>query len=127
MPSLFPELFDYAIFGGLVIRWTAALYFAFLGERLFRAVKENEAQSRRTRTLGMGLALGYSAVGVLLAFGLYTQGAELGGIELAGASLIFGIGRGTHPSERHVQILLMVMCLALLFLGAGPFAYDLPL
>jgi len=127
MPSLFPELFDYAIFGGLVIRWTAALYFALLGERLFRATRENATQSLRARVLGTALALGYSAVGVLLAFGLYTQGAALGGIALAGASLLFGIGRGTHPSERHVQILLMVMCLALLFLGAGPFAYDIPL
>jgi uncharacterized membrane protein YphA (DoxX/SURF4 family) len=125
MPALFPELLDYAVLSAFVLRISVGAYFFLLGERLLRKLRATDAQSVMNRALGVAYGLGEVLVGSLLVVGLFTQGAALGGITLSGVSLLFGFGRDGHPSERHVQVLLLVVCIALLFLGAGPFAYDL--
>jgi uncharacterized membrane protein YphA (DoxX/SURF4 family) len=128
MPALFPELFDFSIMAAVILRDAVGFYFVLLGERLLRKLRAStEGVSPRQRFAGYVYGVGEMIVGSLLVIGLFTQGAALGGIVLSGASLLFGIGRGGHASERHVQVLLIVMCVAVLFLGAGPFAYDLPL
>jgi uncharacterized membrane protein YphA (DoxX/SURF4 family) len=127
MPALFPDLLDYAVLSTFVLRVSVGAYFFLLGERLLRKLRTADAQSVINRALGVAYGLAEVLVGSLLVVGLFTQGAALGGIALSGVSLLFGLGRDGHPSERHVQVLLLVVCVALLFLGAGPFAYDLPI
>ena len=127
MLSLFPELLDYWFFAALFLRHAAAVYFAFLALRFVGTLRTLPSPSVGVRVIGYGFVAVEVAVSVLLFVGLFVQGAALGGIVLALASLMFGIGRGSHPNEAHVQLFLMVICIALLFLGAGPFAFDVPL
>ena len=127
MPSLFPELFDFALIGTFLIRITTGLFFFMLGEKLLRSIHTVGSAKRLGRVLGYTYGTTQALIGALLVVGLFTQGAAIAG---ALASLIFIItdaDRDSHPSERYVHVLLIANCVALLFLGAGAFAHDLPL
>jgi len=126
MMSLFPELLDFPVFAALILRLVAGGFFMVLAVRFFRILARPDYPAR-ARILGGGFAVLELVTGGMLFVGLLTQGAALAGMFLTSVSIALGFGRGSHPSEAHVQLLLHVMCLALLFLGAGPFAFDIPL
>ena len=127
MPSFFPELLNFPILATLILRLTAGIYFAMLAVRLSTTLRTIPNPALSVRVLGTVFVVCEYVVAGLLFVGFYTQVAALGGMALAVVSLTLGIGRGSHASERHVQVLLLVICASLLFLGAGPFAFDIPL
>ena len=124
--SLFPELLDFPVFAALILRLVAGGFFIVLAVRFFRMLARPDYPVR-ARVLGGGFAAVELVTGGLLVIGLLTQGAALAGMFLTSMSVALGFGRGSHPSDAYVQLLLHAMCLALLFLGAGPFAFDIPL
>jgi len=127
MPSLFPELFDFAVLGTFFIRITTGLFFFVLGEKLLRVLHAGDGTQGLSKVFGYTYGTAQVLIGALLVVGLFTQGAAIAGLV---ASLVFIVSdrkRGSHPSERYVHILLIANCVALLFLGAGAFARDLPL
>lgn len=135
MLSLFPELLTYgAMLTPFFLRIVLGFYLFNEGwELLFRknrlplpSVEEPES-SRKTGThwfVGI-LELG---IGSLLVIGLFTQLAAIIGMCLA---LLLAQFTKTKPHlaphERQVYHFIFVICLSLLFLGAGAFGFDLPI
>ncbi len=124
---VFPELVDYSLLAVSFLRVVAGAFFLILGYRLLRTVLNASEESHVVRTAVGTFALTQLGVGFLLCIGLFTQPAAIVGMGLALSSQHLGIGRGTHESDAYVQFLLFSICLALLFFGAGIFAFDLPL
>lgn len=133
--SLFPSLFDYGILAIFTLRVTLGLIFIwFWYEKMFR---ERAARVRFFEELGLTPAMLYFTLvtyaegiaGVFLIVGLWTQGAAMvTGILMALATLI----KWRNPSALQKNtiefyIILAIVSFALLFLGPGVFAVDLPL
>lgn len=125
MFSLFPDLLALYPFAGFVLRIIAGYVFILHGVRLLRYAKM--AQTRVRAVLSRLLGSGQLAIGLLLMAGLWVQGAALAGAVLAFLDLESTFSHTSSSLEREVYLLLGVICLALLVLGAGPFAIDLPL
>ncbi len=112
--SLWPSLFDYSFFAPLLLR-------VVLGAILIL--------SARTRTLGVGTSLTSSVLGggiqiiggVLLIVGLFTQPVAV----VLGLYLLIEAIRAKKLSAE--SALIVVILLALLLLGPGAYALDLPL
>lgn len=133
--SLFPSLFTYQLFGVFLIR--VALGFTFI--RLWHVgVKyHKEEQLESLNKIGLKPASFFAGLisfvklvgGSLLVIGLWTQGAALA----TGTMMLIAAGIKLYKSDLlpHHKfgfcLLLAVVSLALLFLGAGAFAFDLPL
>jgi Na+-driven multidrug efflux pump len=127
MFMVFPELTDYSILAVSFLRIVAGAFFLLFGYRLLRTVLEAKEEAHIVRiTVGVFATI-QLGVGLLLCIGLYTQAAALVGMALTLSSQHLGIGRGKHQSDAHVQFLLFAICFALLFFGAGMFAFDLPI
>jgi hypothetical protein len=70
----------------------------------------------------------YSVIVLMLVCGYYTQFGALLGTLAALKELVWGKRmRPLFPISRTSAFLLMIICLALVFMGAGAFAFDLPL
>ena len=70
----------------------------------------------------------YSLIVLMLVFGYYTQFGALLGTLAAFKELVWGKRmRPLFPISRTSAFLLMIICLALVFMGAGAFAFDIPL
>jgi len=123
MLSLFPTLFDYSPIAITLLRVSMAYMFLLFGAQLFKALVTTHAPTG-TRTLGVVYGLAQIMVGGLLAVGMYTQVAALGGVALLLLHLLTG---AQTTNARHVYYLLLVIGLSLLFLGPGALAFDLPL
>lgn len=126
MLSLFPDLLNYPIFAAVILRLIAAGFFLALAVRFIRTLR-NPNFPLSARVLGYGFAILELIAGCLLLVGLFTQAAALLGAVLTFISAVLGFGRGNTVGERYLQVLLHAVCLSLLFLGAGVFAFDLPL
>lgn len=133
MLSVFPELFTYSLIAPLILRLAIGCYFLFGGIRKLRENKDNWNNLWSNSSLG-SLALGpilakiQIVIGIFLLAGLYTQIAAILAIVFAGAEC-WKRHRGTAPSlhESWPTIFVIAISLALLFLGAGFLAFDLPL
>jgi uncharacterized membrane protein YphA (DoxX/SURF4 family) len=125
MFSLWPELFAYELVAVAVLRIVVGYLLLSLGVRLWSAVHGMRDKGGAKRTVGFGYAVLQVVTGMLLIVGAYTQGAALG------ATLLILISWVSHRTERkceqHLHLLLLVTSLALVFLGPGAFAIDLPL
>lgn len=126
MLSLFPDLLTYALFAPLFLRVAAGFVFILFGIRTVSAVRRTPETHVPVR-IGLYLfGIGKLCVGILLSLGLYTQAAGLVGFVLSTPSGVLTRQRiGVH--ERIIEALLAVICLALVVLGPGLFALDLPL
>ncbi len=72
----------------------------------------------------MGTALTLALLGAFLIIGLFTQAAALIGLVFATS---WSSHRGSWPVARSTSTILAILCCALLLMGSGAFAFDLPL
>lgn len=133
--SLFPSLFTYQLLGIFMIR--VALGFTFIRLWHVGAKYHKEEQLESLNKIGLRPAALFAGLisfvklvgGALLVTGLWTQGAALA----TGVMMLIAAGIKLYKPDllpRHkfgFCFLIGVVSLALLFLGAGAFAFDLPL
>ena len=129
----FPELFTYAYFVPTLLRVLVAFYFFSIAWHLVRE-RSGLAQvslpivGKVPPWLMWVSATLTALVAAALATGLGVQWAALAGVTLVTKHLSFWSRLAPiHPYPRSTYILLGVICVALLFLGAGALAFDLPL
>jgi uncharacterized membrane protein YphA (DoxX/SURF4 family) len=133
--SLFPSLFTYQLLGVFLVR--IALGFTFL-RMFYVGIKYDKAeQVESLEKLGLRPAKLFAAFvsvikgagGVLLVIGLWTQGAVIatGGLMLIASAIKFYRPEALPKHKLGFCLLIAALSLALLFLGAGAFAIDLPL
>ncbi len=132
MLNPFPELLVYQLLAPTMLRIAVALVFAYLAYRHY----QNRDKIAKTRfpVVGQGtwivwVAIVVEAVTALaLFFGYNTQYAAIVGILMALKQIVW---RGKFPNffwlARSAAFLLLVICISLLLMGAGAFAFDLPL
>lgn len=132
--SLFPSLFDYQFIAIGVLR--IALGFLFIRFGYLKLFKEKDrylaffhavvpSTSQRIFSFISVLEL---LLGILLVVGLYTQGAAIGvTIIMLGAVIIKLRKPSLLRNDIEFYALIGIVALALLFLGPGAFAIDLPL
>jgi uncharacterized membrane protein YphA (DoxX/SURF4 family) len=133
MLSLFPGLLFLAPLATALVRASAGLMFAFMALRM-SLTREHISQAK-VALIGhipewlVWIAAAVTFItGMLLIVGLWTQGAAIVGMLIA---IKHGLGvrkyRNILPLSGSAYFLLFVICLSLLFSGAGAFAFDLPL
>ena len=121
---MFPELLSFMLLAPFLLR-LAAGYFLF-NEGLRLVYKDTSSKQEKTliRLLG-GTEL---ILGALLFVGLFTQFAALIGMFTALLLITWRTKRPAYaPREKETYIFLCIVCISLLFLGAGAFGFDLPL
>jgi uncharacterized membrane protein YphA (DoxX/SURF4 family) len=133
MLSLFPGLLFLAPLATTILRVAAGLAFIYIAYRMI--VTREKICSVHVIIVGhvrewmvWVSAFVTLVIGILLCVGLWTQGAAVVGMLI---SLKHGLGvRGYSsilPLSGTAYFLLFVICLSLLFSGAGAFSIDLPL
>lgn len=135
MLSLFPSLFDYSLLAITVLRVSLGLIFVwFAYTKIFRERLERiaffEKINVRPAIFFYSLVTGLELIaGISLTIGLYTQAAALTvGILMVFATLIKWRKSDTLPYNTiEFYLLLATVSFAVLFLGPGVFAFDLPL
>lgn len=131
MLNPFPSLLTYSFFAPTILRIVAACVFLMLARTHWKKQAE-------IKTLLMPIAHGFAlsltwlliaietAVGAALLIGFGVQIAAIVGTLLALKSLIIR-PRSLQPLSHSAGWLLLAVCLSLVFLGAGAFAFDIPL
>ena len=133
--SLFPQLFDFQMLGIFMIRITIGFIFVYFWyEKVFL---DRASRIDFFRKIGLLPARYYfwiissleGILGILLIIGLWTQAAGItAGILMAVATFIKWRNHAALPKNTlDFYIILSVASFALLFLGPGAFAIDLPL
>jgi hypothetical protein len=125
MFSMFPSLFTFSFFAPTLLRIVASLAFLFFAYRLARHTRMHPGSGT---PFTWYIILAEIVVGGSLFVGLYTQiGAILG--VLLSFKLMYFVSRKKYiaPYDYLTYALLVAICLSLLLLGAGAFAFDLPL
>ena len=133
--SLFPHLLDYQMLGTFMIRATLGLIFIYFWyEKVFLFRKDqihfyDKLGLRPAKVFSMLVASVEGITGALLTIGLYTQGAAIvAGSLMTLATLIKWHKPSALPKNTNdFYFLLAVVSFALLFLGPGAHAIDLPL
>lgn len=115
MPSLFPTLFDFPLFAYFILRIALAYHFSLI------------AKSRMKKSHAF-VAVFEIVVAILVAIGLYTQGALLALMALLIVESVIDRKENLFSRDTaHIRTILGTIAVALMFLGAGAFAFDLPL
>ncbi len=133
MLSLFPNLFTYSLVAPFIIRIVLGAFFLYYGIRHHKeeAAAWNSVWNDKkigSWTVGSILAKVEIVIGVLLVLGLWTQAAAILVIVFNKVEWYKKHGMGWSPvPEVWTKIFISAMGLALLFLGAGFLATDLPL
>lgn len=133
--SLFPHLLDYQMLGIFMIRATLGLIFVYFAyEKIFIERRERieffeKIKLRPAKVFFWIVALTELAAGIGLTVGLYTQAtAIITGTLMTLATFIKHHRPHALPQNTiEFYIILAITSFALLFLGAGAFAIDLPL
>ena len=125
MLSLFPQLLDWSWHVPLVFRVFLGFYLFFVGYNLtnMHVAKKDEDDLAWMIFGGLVITLG---AGFLL--GVYVQVAGAIGFVLSLLAMYFKY-RKFKSAEESIKYYLLVgiVALSLVFLGAGPYAFDLPL
>ncbi len=125
MLSLFPELLDWSFYVPFFFRLFLSCYLLAAGYHLIK--KNNRGEGEEKLTWGIFGTL-IMAIGFFLLLGVYTQ--ILGVISFVISLLaIYCKKHHSHNTPESIAFytLFGLLSLSLLFLGAGPFAFDLPL
>ncbi len=132
MLSLFPQILFLAPFSATLLRLAAGLVFLYLA--YFHYTDRRAVSEELSKLIGGAsvICILYSflelAIGVALFVGAWTQLAALLGFVIAFKMLLIRRSmREIKPLSQLSYALLAVICLSLLFTGAGIFAFDLPL
>lgn len=125
----FPFLLDFSFFAPLLLRLTLGVYILAIG---FSARhKENPEAVPTTHTELSLFQIIYRAVFIIsaisLILGLYVQISAIAVVILMLSSIADKRARLTTELGRTELSLLLVIALSLIVMGAGPFAFDLPL
>jgi hypothetical protein len=114
MLSLFPQLLFLSPFAAFLIRLALTAVFAY------SAWKRIPSENMLMKIFG-----GIDAIIALaLLVGFYTQLAASIGLV---CTAVWLIKSEWNPYPKSTTALALVMCLSILVMGAGPFAFDLPL
>lgn len=115
MLSLFPNLFTFPLFAYFALRLVVTYQFALIAKARFKKPYKYLAFIEMITVVFVGL-------------GLYTQGALIGVMTLLIIESALERKAGTwNRTEAHLRTTLGLIALSLMFLGAGAFAFDLPL
>jgi len=134
MLSIFPALFTFRILAALILRVAVGLIFIYFG--ISKIYKEKKRKISFFEKIGFGKGVTFFWIvsiieiiaGILLVIGLLTQ--------LVALVLLGILTYATYVKIRHPELLTntlefyflaIAVLLALLLLGAGAFAIDLPL
>lgn len=132
MLSVFPQILFLAPLSATILRIAAGFVFLYLayvhfGKRT-RAADEIAPIVGGARVILVIYSLIELVVGICLIIGLWTQAAALIGFLIGAKMLIIRKAlKDLKPISELSYFLLAVICLSLLFTGAGAFAFDLPL
>lgn len=133
MLSIFPELFTYSLIAPFILRVALAAYFIYTGIRHHKedSVVWNSVWNDKkigSWTVGSILAKVQIIIGVLFILGLWTQLAAIAAIAF---NKVEWYKRHkftwTTGADMWLKIFISAASFALLFLGAGFLAADLPL
>jgi len=133
MLNPFPSLLVYGFFTPTLLRVAVAIYFVYIAQ--FLAREEKKLEAIRVPLVGQMRAwMVWLSVVVttLVAFCLFvgyeTQWAAIVGM-LISLKHLYGTRKYASylPLSRGTYILLFIICLSLLYSGAGAMAFDLPL
>lgn len=125
MLSLFPELLDWSFYVPFFFRIFLSCYLLTVGYHLYNKHKVKDNEERLAWTIFSALIM---VVGIFLFLGVYTQ--IFGVITFAISLLaIYFKKQKSHDTPETIAfyILFGLVALSLLFLSAGPYAFDLPL
>lgn len=123
MLSLFPELLDWSWYTPLLFR---GFLVAYLLTFVFTLLRKHHTGERKIADIGFGLLL--SLLALMLLFGVYTQLAGAIGFSLATIALFFQKRYKKELKESGwFYALVALVSLSFVFLGAGPYAFDIPL
>ncbi|MGB2580088.1 MAG: DoxX family protein [Minisyncoccia bacterium] len=133
--SLFPSLLDYQMLGIFMIRATLGLIFIYFWyEKVTHQKAERieffeKLKLRPAKVFFFVVSSAEGIAGGLLLVGLYTQGAALvtGALMLVATLIKWRKPSALPRNTIEFYIILAVASFALLFLGPGAFAIDLPL
>ncbi len=126
MFAVFPAMLVYYLFGAFVLRMAAAISIFYFAKQHVSLARKSDTQ--KLKYASCILAAIEVVVGVLLFVGLYTQVAAIAGMLIAVILKALSFGKSPLASYSKVTyFLLFMVCFSLLFLGAGAFAFDLPL
>lgn len=123
MLSLFPELLDWSWYTPLLFRGFFVVYLLIFTLTLLR---KHHIGERKLADMGFGLLLVILAL--MFLFGVYVQIAGAIGFSLAITALFF-----RHRYKKELKesgwfyVLAALTSLSFVFLGAGPYAFDIPL
>ena len=125
MLSLFPQLLDWGWYVPFMFRLFLGIYFFFSGYQLTKINSQKTGEDHLAwTTLGVLIII----LGVSFLLGVYVQIAGVVGFALSLVAIYFKHKKAVFTSEPiKYYLLLGVVALSLLFLGAGPHAFDLPL
>lgn len=132
MLNTFPDLLVFGFFAPTILRIAVAASFAYLAysawagrERIAHIALPLVGKQPWVPTFS---AVVYGVLALMLFAGYYTQVAALIGALATVKGLVLDHRYPeAFPFSRSTYTLLAVICLSLLFTGAGAFAYDLPL
>ncbi|HEY9585069.1 MAG TPA: hypothetical protein VJJ02_00550 [Candidatus Paceibacterota bacterium] len=126
MLSLFPDLLDWSWYVPFVFRVILGAYFCHIGFTLIQHEGHTEHKNDRSTWIFLGALL--FLLGLLFVVGLYAQALGSTGFALSLFALYLRAKKSHHVRESlQFYFLFGIVSLSLVFLGAGPYAFDLPL
>lgn len=125
MLSLFPELLDWSFFVPFFFRLFLGGHLLMVGYRL---LKKHQSKHDDEVLAWWIFCVLIMSVGLFLLLGVYTQVFGVIVFVLSLLAMYFK-KRGSHDATESIAFytLFGLLALSLLFLGAGPYAFDLPL
>lgn len=119
MLSLFPTLLSYQLLAPFLLRVTLGVVFIVWS---YSHLKSREHSKK------VALGIVDALVGLFLVIGLWMQVVALIAAILLAAGLVMkAMKKSLFTSGVNYYFILLIISLSLLFLGAGAFAFDLPL
>ena len=126
MLSLFPELYDWSWYVPFIFRIFLGAYLCYNGWAI--AHKHGHGVSADDRRAWLYLGVLIVMLGLLFVGGIYIQVLGAIGFALALVALFSKHKKHSVAEESFTfYALLALVSLSLIFLGAGPYAFDLPL
>lgn len=126
MLSLFPDLLDWSWYAPFFFRVFLGAYCCYLGWTL--AKEQSIAATEHDHAAWLGMRILLAILGLLFIFGVAVQALGAIGFALALFGLFLKWRRSPYAEESTTFYLLIgLVSLSLTLLGAGPYAFDLPL
>lgn len=125
MLSLFPELLDWSFYVPFFFRLFLSCYLITAGYHLIKKNNKGDGEEKLTWAIFGTLVM---LIGFFLLLGVYTQVFGVISFVISLFAIYFKKSHSHNIAESITfYILFGLLSLSLLFLGAGPFAVDLPL